>query len=115
MFFPRLTKLVAISTAALTVGAGAYGLVGATSSAASGTTSTTSPISIPSGHRLSGIGGSDARSGPAAGGSVGKVSSVSISGFELLTSAGEKVTIKETPSTTYEKDAHVASVIAVTK
>jgi len=47
--------------------------------------------------------GSNARSGPAAGGSIGKVSSVSTSGFKLSTSTGEKVTVKETSSTKYEK------------
>jgi hypothetical protein len=113
--FPlKLSKSVAIGATALAIGAGAYGLAGATVRAASGTT-TTLPISAPSGHRLPGSGGSNARSGPAAGGSVGRVSSMSKSGFELLTSAGEKVTIKETPSTTYEKDAHATSANAVTK
>jgi hypothetical protein len=62
-----------------------------------------------------GNGGSNARSGPAAGGSIGKVSSVSTSGFVLLTSAGEKVTVKETSSTTYEKGTSSASASTVTK
>lgn len=114
MFFLKPSKSVAIGATALAIGAGAYGLAGATVRAASGTAATL-PISALSGHRLSRSGGSNARSGPAAGGSVGRVSSVSESGFELLTSAGEKVTIKETPSTTYEKDAHAASANAVTK
>jgi hypothetical protein len=43
------------------------------------------------------------------------VSSVSKSGFGLLTSADEKVTIKETASTTYEKGTKSASASAVTK
>jgi membrane-bound inhibitor of C-type lysozyme len=43
------------------------------------------------------------------------VSSVSTSGFGLLTSAGEKVTIKETSSTKYEKGTKSASASAVTK
>jgi hypothetical protein len=43
------------------------------------------------------------------------VSSVSASGFDLLTSAGEKVTVKETSSTTYEKATTAASKSAVTK
>ena len=62
-----------------------------------------------------GGGGSNARSGPAAGGSIGKVSSVSTSGFTLVTSTGEKVTVKETSSTKYAKGTHTASVKAVTK
>ncbi|HWE14372.1 MAG TPA: hypothetical protein VG365_12705, partial [Solirubrobacteraceae bacterium] len=68
-----------------------------------------------SGHPVPGGGGSNARSGPAAGGSIGKVSSVSKSGFGLLTSAGEKVTVKETSSTKYEKGTKSASASAVTK
>jgi hypothetical protein len=40
---------------------------------------------------------------------------VSASGFDLLTSAGEKVTIKETSSTAYEKGTTTASKSAVTK
>jgi hypothetical protein len=40
---------------------------------------------------------------------------VSTSGFGLLTSAGEKVTVKETSSTTYEKGTNSASASAVTK
>jgi hypothetical protein len=43
------------------------------------------------------------------------VSSVSKSGFGLLTSAGEKVTVKETSSTTYEKGTKSASASAVAK
>jgi hypothetical protein len=62
-----------------------------------------------------GGGGSNARSGPAAGGSSGKVSSVSKSSFKLLTSAGQKVTVKETSSTAYQNRTRSASVSAVTK
>jgi hypothetical protein len=60
-------------------------------------------------------GGSNARSGPAAGGSSGTVSSVSASGFDLVTSTGEKVTVKETSSAAYEKGTTAASKRAVTK
>jgi hypothetical protein len=63
----------------------------------------------------SGVGsGSNARSGPAAGGSIGTASSVSASGFTLTTSAGQKVTIKEASSTTYEPGTSPASISAVT-
>ena len=85
---------------------------GTSTSVAATTPSTTAAHVAPSG---SGGGGSNARSGPAAGGSIGKVSSVSTSGFGLLTSAGEKVTVKETSSTTYEKGTNSASASAVTK
>jgi hypothetical protein len=40
---------------------------------------------------------------------------VSTSGFTLLTTAGEKVTVKETSSTKYEKGSQSASTKAVTK
>ena len=40
---------------------------------------------------------------------------MSTSGFGLLTSAGEKVTVKETSSTKYEKGTSSASAMAVTK
>ena len=43
------------------------------------------------------------------------MSSVSSSGFALLTSAGEKVTVKEKSSTTYEKGTKSASASSVTK
>jgi hypothetical protein len=84
---------------------------GTSSSVAATTHSTTSAHGAPSGSG----GGSNARSGPAAGGSIGKVSSVSTSGFDLLTSAGEKVTVKEASATRYEKGTKSASASAVTK
>jgi hypothetical protein len=91
---------------------GLSGCGGTSSSVAATTSSTAAAHGAPPG---SGGGGSNARSGPAAGGSIGKVSSVSKSGFELVTSAGEKVTVKKTSATTYEKGAHSASASAVTK
>jgi membrane-bound inhibitor of C-type lysozyme len=59
--------------------------------------------------------GSNARSGPAAGGSAGTVDSTSASDFALTTSAGQKVTVDETSSTTYEKGTAPASAADVTK
>jgi len=115
MFSHRLTRSIAIGAAAIAIGGGAYGIVSATASTSSGAATTATSASATSGQRVPGSGGSNARSGPAAGGSIGKVSSVSTSGFELLTSAGEKVTIKETSATTYEKDTKLASASAVTK
>ena len=114
MFSRRLTRSITIGAAAIAVGGGAYGIVSATASTGSGTTTTATSASATSGQRAPG-GGSNARSGPAAGGSIGKVNSVSSSGFELLTSAGEKVTVKDTSSTRYEKGNKSASASAVTK
>jgi hypothetical protein len=100
-------------TAGLLVPAMGLSACGGTSKSVAATTSSTTAAQ--SAGPASGGGGSNARSGPAAGGSIGKVSSVSASGFGLLTSAGEKVTVKETSSTTYEKSTKSASASAVTK
>jgi hypothetical protein len=111
----RLTRFIAIGATAIAIGGGAYGIVSATASTGSGTATTATSLSATSRQTAPGSGGSNARSGPAEGGSIGKVSSVSTSGFGLLTSAGEKVTVKETSSTTYEKGKGSASASAVTK
>src|SRR5215203_3970126 len=60
-------------------------------------------------------GGSNARSGPAAGGASGTVDSVSTSSFTMSTSAGQKVIVDETPSTAYRKDTGSTSASAITK
>jgi hypothetical protein len=60
-------------------------------------------------------GGSNARSGPAAGGTSGTVGSLSKSGFDLTTSTGQKVTIDETSSTTYRTGTSRTSVSDITK
>jgi hypothetical protein len=62
----------------------------------------------------SGGGGSNARSGPAAGGTVGIVDSVSASGFTVSTATGEKVTVNEASSTTYQQGTTSASASAIT-
>jgi hypothetical protein len=62
----------------------------------------------------SGRGGSNARSGPAAGGAAGTVASVSASSFTLSTSAGQKVTVDEASSTTYQKGTTSTSARAIT-
>jgi hypothetical protein len=92
------------------------GLAGcaATSSSTTATSPSSTTTSPSKTHGIPGSGsGANARSGPAAGGSVGTVSSVSTSGFTLTTSSGQKVTIKETSSTTYLNgtSATVASAI----
>jgi hypothetical protein len=115
MFSRKLTRSIAIGATTIAIGSAAYGIVSATASSGSGTARTASPTSATSAQRVPGSGGSNARSGPAAGGSIGKVSSVSTSGFGLVTSAGEKVTVKETSSTTYEKGTSAASASAVNK
>ena len=63
----------------------------------------------------SGAPGSNARSGPAAGGSSGTVGNVAKSSFTLTTSAGQKVTVEEESSTKYEKGSTSTSKSAVKK
>jgi Domain of unknown function (DUF5666) len=115
MFTRRLTRSIAIGAAAIALGGGAYGIVSATASTGSGTATTATTASAAAAQPASAGGGSNARSGPAAGGSIGKVSSISASGFTLSTPTGGKVTIKETSSTKYEKGTTAASKSAVTK
>ena len=91
----RLIRSVAIGAATIAIGGGAYGIVTATTSNGSGTATAATSRSTISAQPLSGGRGSNARSGPAAGGSSGTVDSVSASSFRSLTSAGQKVTIKE--------------------
>jgi hypothetical protein len=56
-------------------------------------------------------GGSNARSGPAEGGSTGTISNVSSSGFTLTTSAGQVVTVTETSATTLQNGTSPTSAV----
>jgi hypothetical protein len=115
MFSRRITKSIAIGAAALAVGGGTYGIVGATASTNPGTATTASSTSaVPSQGGPRG-GGSNARSGPAAGGSSGTVESVSPSSFTLTTPAGQKVTVDEAASTTYQNGTSSSSSSAIAK
>jgi hypothetical protein len=67
------------------------------------------------GHFGAGSQGSNARSGPAAGGSLGTVGNVAKSAFTLTTSAGQEVTVDEVSSTKYEKGTSVSSKSTLTK
>ena len=58
--------------------------------------------------------GSNARSGPAAGGAAGTVGSVSTSSFTMSTSTGQKVTVNEASSTTYQNGTSSISASAIT-
>ena len=115
MFSSKRSKVVAAGIAAVVIAGGSYGIVDATSSS---TTTTASSSGTTSHGFAAGFGGggagSNARSGPAAGGSIGTASSVSASGFTLTTTTGQKVTIKEASSTTYEQGTSPASISAVT-
>src|SRR5947209_663001 len=110
----KFTKSIAAGVAAIAIAGGSYGIVSATSSGSSAAASSgTAGSGGPAGGPGSG-GGSNARSGPAAGGSSGTASSVSTSGFTLTTAAGQKVTVHEASSTTYQKGTSPASASAVT-
>ena len=92
MLTTKLTRPFAIAAAVIAIGGGAYGIVGATAGNGPRTT-TTATSAVTSGQRAPRGGGSNARSGPAAGGASGTVENVSTSSFTLSTAAGQKVTV----------------------
>jgi hypothetical protein len=94
MFSRRLTRSIAIGAAVLAIGGGA--------------TTSLAPTS-------GGGAGSNARSGPAAGGAVGKVTVVHPSSFTLLTPAGQTVAVDKASSTTYRKGTSPTSASAIKK
>jgi hypothetical protein len=117
MLARRLNRPLAIGAAVVVIGGGAYGIASAASSNGSAGTSTAqtataaqTPTAAPMAK-----GGSNARSGPAAGGVVGTVSSVSTSSFTVSTAGGQKVTVKKASSTTYRKGTSSSSASAITK
>jgi hypothetical protein len=104
-------------TMSIVAGAAAIAVAGCSSSSASTAASSASPAASsasPAASSGSSGGGSNARSGPAAGGSSGTVGSLSTSGFTMTTSAGQKVTVDEASSTTYQKGTSPASASAIT-
>jgi membrane-bound inhibitor of C-type lysozyme len=115
MFSRKLTRPVAIGAAAIAIGAGAYSIVSATASNGSGTVATATSPAATSGRPAFGGGGSNARSGPAAGGAVGTVESESTSSFTISTAAGQKVTVNKTSSTNYLKGTSSISANVIRK
>jgi hypothetical protein len=113
MFSRRLTRSIAIGATAIAIAGGAYGILSATASSGSGTAATASSPAPTSGQRFPGSGRSNARSGPAAGGSSGTVASVSKSSFAISTSTGQKVTVEKASSTKYRKGASSSSASAI--
>jgi len=111
----KLTRSLVVGAAAIAVAGGSYGIVSATSSGSPATASSSPSASSNGFAQAPGSGGgSNARSGPAAGGAAGTVGSLSSSGFTMTTSAGQKVTIKEVSSTTYDNGTRLASASAIT-
>ncbi len=113
MFSRRITRWIAIGATAVAIGGGTYGIVSATASTGSGVATTAASPSAISGRPAASSGGSNARSGPAAGGSSGEVVSVSKPSFTILTSAGQKVTVKTASTTRYDKGKSSSSASAV--
>jgi hypothetical protein len=107
----KLTRSFAAAIAAIAIGGGTYGVL----SAATGSGSPAAGSEPPAvGSGSGGEHGSNARSGPEPGGSAGTVSSTSASGFTLTTAGGQKVTITDTPATTYQNGTSPASANVVT-
>jgi hypothetical protein len=105
MLFHKPTRLLAGFAAAVVIGGGAYGIVSATASGGSATPTAAASTSTSFGQQIARSGGSNARSGPAAGGASGTIASVSASSFTLTTPAGQQVTVTTASSTTYKNGA----------
>jgi hypothetical protein len=75
--------------------------------------SATSGHHVPGGGPGFGGGGSNARSGPAAGGAAGTVDSVSAASFTMATAAGQKVTVDEASATAYRNGTSSTSASAI--
>jgi hypothetical protein len=121
-FSRKSTRFLAAGIATIVIAGCTFGIISAASGGGSSAAATAATTTAGGGAHPSGIsaasgpggGGSNARSGPAAGGSIGTVSSASSSGFTLVTSAGQKVTVKEASYTTYQNGTTPASASAVT-
>jgi hypothetical protein len=105
--FVSVTLIILVATAILAACGSSSGTATASSSSSTSSSPTTTQPSDSGG-------GSNARSGPAAGGASGTVSNVSTSGFTLTTGAGQKVTINEASSTTYQNGTSSTEARAIT-
>jgi hypothetical protein len=99
MFSRKALGFIAVGASSIAIGGGTYGLVSATTGNGSGSATTATARSAPTGRAALGGRGSNARSGPAAGGTSGTVDSVSGSSFTVSTSAGQTVTVNMGSST----------------
>src|ERR1700720_3446537 len=89
-------------------------VIGLSACGASRATATSPAAPAASAGLGSGGGASNARSGPAAGGASGTVATVSTSSFTLSTAAGQKVTVDEASSTTYQNGTSSISASGIT-
>jgi hypothetical protein len=107
MFSRKLTGSIAAGAVVIAVAIGAYTIEHSSSSSSPSGAASSGPGS-------GGGGAANARSGPAAGGASGTVGSVSTSSFTMSTPAGQKVTVDEASSTTYQKGTSSTSASAIT-
>jgi hypothetical protein len=98
----RLAKSIAVGAMALAIGGGAYGIVSATGS--NNSPSTTAAAATTSFRPTPHSGGANARSGPAAGGTMGTVAGLSASSFTLTTPTGQQVTVTRASTKTSVKN-----------
>jgi hypothetical protein len=110
MLTRRLSRGLAVGAVVAVLAGGAYGIEGTTSSNGSAGADTAQPTATA---RFPARGGADARSGPAAGGVVGAVSSVSASGSTVSSAAGQNVTVNTAASTTYRDGTSSTSAGAI--
>jgi hypothetical protein len=110
----KLTTSIATGATVIVLATGGYAIANSGSNITSANAPTAASPSATSGQRVPGSAGSNARSGPAAGGSSGIVDSVSTSSFAISTSAGQKVTVNTMSSTTYQKGTSSTSASAIT-
>jgi hypothetical protein len=104
MFSRKLIGSIAVVAVVIGVASAAY------ASQLSGSAALAAAPTAPA----SGGGGSNARSGPAAGGTAGIVDGVSASGFTVSTATGQEVTVNEASSTIYQQGTSSASASAIT-
>jgi hypothetical protein len=108
----KITWIVAAALACAVIGFSV--VLGTSSTSTTATAGNPAPASGAARGPLSGGGGSNARSGPATGGAAGTVGSVSTSSFTMSTATGQKVTVNEASSTTYQNGASSTSASAIT-
>jgi hypothetical protein len=101
MFSRKFTMSIAAVTLAIGVAIGAHASISSNSRASATGFANGGPVA------------GNARSGPAAGGSFGRVGSVSKSSFTISTPTGLKVTVGESSSTTYQKGTTKTSASAI--
>jgi hypothetical protein len=111
----KLTRSIATGATVIVLASGGYAIAESGSSSGSAHAATAASPAAPRGQLAAGRAGSNARSGPAAGGASGTVDSVSASGFTISTSAGQKVTVNKASSTTYQDGTSSTSASAIAK